>query len=286
MELYRRPDNPLLIPEIRTLPPYARFFFLALGHETLGFSPFGIDFTTYTNFPLGAKKMDDGSAGPLRAQLPARRPDDARARAARLRRKGQRRRREEGDARADPGASAPGRSTSPTASRSSGSATSRPGTPSRSAAPSSPSSATTSSWWWLPLPRRLPDDCRRSEEAARLPARRGRDLRQRQVQGPAPLERRPDRLGPQLHLRPRGPPGDAGDVLVGTLEGSRAPSRSIELEPAKPSLPTRDLSPPGPQDRSRRRTARSSSQLPDHLDDEGLQRRFGHGRRELPDSQR
>jgi beta-galactosidase GanA len=65
MELYRRPDNPLLIPEISNAPQYARFFFLALGHETLGFAPFGIDFTKYGNFPLGAKKMNEETLAPF-----------------------------------------------------------------------------------------------------------------------------------------------------------------------------------------------------------------------------
>jgi beta-galactosidase GanA len=65
MELYRRADNPLLIPEISNAPQYARFFFLALGHETLGFSPFGIDFTNYANFPLGAQKMNEETLAPF-----------------------------------------------------------------------------------------------------------------------------------------------------------------------------------------------------------------------------
>ncbi len=65
MELYRRPDNPLLIPEISNAPQYARFFFLALGHETLGFSPFGIDVTNYVNFPLGAKKTNEETLAPF-----------------------------------------------------------------------------------------------------------------------------------------------------------------------------------------------------------------------------
>jgi beta-galactosidase GanA len=65
MELYRRPDNPLLIPEISNAPQYARFFFLALGHEAVGFSPFGIDFTKYVNFPLGAKKMNEEALAPF-----------------------------------------------------------------------------------------------------------------------------------------------------------------------------------------------------------------------------
>ena len=65
MELYRRPDNPLLIPEISNAPAYARFFFLALGHQALGFSPFGIDFTKYANFPLGAKGMNEEALAPF-----------------------------------------------------------------------------------------------------------------------------------------------------------------------------------------------------------------------------
>ncbi len=65
MELYGRPDNPLFIPEISNAPQYARFFFLALGHETLGFAPFGIDFTKYVNFPLGAKKMNEETLAPF-----------------------------------------------------------------------------------------------------------------------------------------------------------------------------------------------------------------------------
>jgi beta-galactosidase GanA len=65
MELYRRPDNPLFIPEIANAAPYARFFFLALNHGTLGFSPFGIDFTKYANFPLGATKMNEEALAPF-----------------------------------------------------------------------------------------------------------------------------------------------------------------------------------------------------------------------------
>ena len=65
MELYGRPDNPLFIPEISNAPQYARFFFLALGHGALGFSPFGIDFTKYANFPLGAKKMNEEALAPF-----------------------------------------------------------------------------------------------------------------------------------------------------------------------------------------------------------------------------
>ena len=58
IEDYRRPDNPLLIPETGNDVPFARFFWLALGNGAIGWSPFGMDATGYFNFPLGAKHLD------------------------------------------------------------------------------------------------------------------------------------------------------------------------------------------------------------------------------------
>ena len=40
---YRRPDNPLWIPEIGRSDAFAKFLFYALGEGAIGFSPFGID---------------------------------------------------------------------------------------------------------------------------------------------------------------------------------------------------------------------------------------------------
>lgn len=54
LELYSRPDNPLFVAEIGNDQPYARYFFETLGHQGIGFAPFGMDTTGYTNFPLGA----------------------------------------------------------------------------------------------------------------------------------------------------------------------------------------------------------------------------------------
>jgi beta-galactosidase GanA len=65
MELYGRPDNALFIPEISNAPEYARYFFMALGHQAIGFAPFGIDYTGYVNFPLGAKKWNDEALAPF-----------------------------------------------------------------------------------------------------------------------------------------------------------------------------------------------------------------------------
>lgn len=41
---YRRPDNPLFIPETGTAPVFARYFFYAVGeYGAIGFAPFGFD---------------------------------------------------------------------------------------------------------------------------------------------------------------------------------------------------------------------------------------------------
>ena len=59
MDLYRRPDNALYIAEIGNDQPYARYFFSMLGRHGIGFAPFGTDYTDYSNYPLGAERMDE-----------------------------------------------------------------------------------------------------------------------------------------------------------------------------------------------------------------------------------
>jgi beta-galactosidase GanA len=58
LERYARPDNPLFVGETGNAPHFARYFFAVLGRQGIGFSPFGMDYTGYANFPLGAKKLD------------------------------------------------------------------------------------------------------------------------------------------------------------------------------------------------------------------------------------
>jgi beta-galactosidase GanA len=58
LELYGRPDNALFVPETGNGQDNARFFFEVLGRGGVGFAPFGMDFTGYVNFPLGAPKLD------------------------------------------------------------------------------------------------------------------------------------------------------------------------------------------------------------------------------------
>lgn len=65
LELYARPDNPLFVSEIGNDQPYARYFFSTLGEQGIGFAPFGMDYTDYANYPLGAKEVNDETIAPF-----------------------------------------------------------------------------------------------------------------------------------------------------------------------------------------------------------------------------
>jgi hypothetical protein len=56
LEIYGRSDNPLFIPETGGSP---RFFFFALGHQAIGFSPFGLDFTRIKQIPDAARPKEE-----------------------------------------------------------------------------------------------------------------------------------------------------------------------------------------------------------------------------------
>jgi len=58
LEQYGRPDNALFVPEIGSDKGFARFVYDVLGAHGLGFAPFGLDQTGYSNYPLGAKVVD------------------------------------------------------------------------------------------------------------------------------------------------------------------------------------------------------------------------------------
>lgn len=58
LDHYARPDNALFIPENGNAAEYSRFLWLALGKGAIGWAPFGMDATGYSNFPLGAKQLD------------------------------------------------------------------------------------------------------------------------------------------------------------------------------------------------------------------------------------
>lgn len=71
---YSRPDNALMIPEIGNAPEYARFFWPLLGRGGIGFAPFGMDASGYSNYPLGAKKVDAETIEAFAAQYRLFRP--------------------------------------------------------------------------------------------------------------------------------------------------------------------------------------------------------------------
>ena len=65
LQLYDRPDNALFVPETTNFPAYSRFLFAVIGMGGIGFSPFGIDYTSYTNYPLGADRISKDALFPL-----------------------------------------------------------------------------------------------------------------------------------------------------------------------------------------------------------------------------
>lgn len=67
LEQYDRPDNPLFVAETGNDRAYARYFFETFGRQAIGFVPFGMDFTGYVNYPLGAKRADAAMVEPFAA---------------------------------------------------------------------------------------------------------------------------------------------------------------------------------------------------------------------------
>ncbi|MGC9946492.1 MAG: DUF5597 domain-containing protein [Bryobacteraceae bacterium] len=65
LKLYGRPDNPLFVPETGNSPANARFFFAALGHGAIGYAPFGMDYTGFSNAPLGAARLNEDALAPF-----------------------------------------------------------------------------------------------------------------------------------------------------------------------------------------------------------------------------
>jgi len=63
LDLYGTATNPLFVPETSNQRERARFFFEVVGRGGLGFAPFGMDYTGYVNFPLGAPRLDEETIG-------------------------------------------------------------------------------------------------------------------------------------------------------------------------------------------------------------------------------
>jgi len=65
LDLYARPDNALFVPETGNSVNFAHYFFAALGRGTIAFSPFGMDYTGYSNAPLGATRINEEALAPF-----------------------------------------------------------------------------------------------------------------------------------------------------------------------------------------------------------------------------
>lgn len=65
LEQYSRPDNALFVPEIGNRLASTRYFFEIIGKGAIGYSPFGMDYSGYVNYPLGAPKMDAAAIEPF-----------------------------------------------------------------------------------------------------------------------------------------------------------------------------------------------------------------------------
>jgi len=65
LDRYARPDNALFVAETGNRAEYARYFFAALGHQGIGWSPFGIDYSKYSNYPLGARVLNEKTLEPF-----------------------------------------------------------------------------------------------------------------------------------------------------------------------------------------------------------------------------
>ena len=65
LELYRRPDNALFVPENGSSPEYAKYFFAALGQQAIGWAPFGVDYTAYAHSPIGAPRHNEETLAPF-----------------------------------------------------------------------------------------------------------------------------------------------------------------------------------------------------------------------------
>jgi hypothetical protein len=68
MELYKRRDNPLLIPETGNSAAFARYVFAAIGQGAIGWAPFGLDLTRYSNQVSGPEAMEQSALKPVAAQ--------------------------------------------------------------------------------------------------------------------------------------------------------------------------------------------------------------------------
>lgn len=68
MDLYGRADNPLMVPETGNAAVYAHYVYAAIGHGAMGWSPFGLDLSRYSNQTEGPEAMEANALKPVAEQ--------------------------------------------------------------------------------------------------------------------------------------------------------------------------------------------------------------------------
>jgi hypothetical protein len=68
IELYKHYNNPLLIPETGNSAEYARYVFAAIGQGAIGWAPFGLDLSRYSNQTQGPEAMEASALKPVAQQ--------------------------------------------------------------------------------------------------------------------------------------------------------------------------------------------------------------------------
>ena len=68
IELYKRKNNPLLIPETGNSAAFARYVYAAIGQGAIGWAPFGLDLSRYSNQIDGPEAMESSALKPVAAQ--------------------------------------------------------------------------------------------------------------------------------------------------------------------------------------------------------------------------
>lgn len=69
IEFYKRKDNPLLIPETGNPAVYAHYVYAAIGQGAIGWAPFGLDLTGYSNQTEGPEAMKPDALKPFAQQF-------------------------------------------------------------------------------------------------------------------------------------------------------------------------------------------------------------------------
>ena len=68
IDYYKRKDNPLLIPETGNPAIYAHYVYTSIGHGAIGWAPFGLDLSRFSNQVDGPEAMEPSAFKPFAQQ--------------------------------------------------------------------------------------------------------------------------------------------------------------------------------------------------------------------------